>query len=160
MDSTQMLQSRHVAALESHCQTFRDRYGLPVRVRPEYARIEFIVGSIGAVTMPAHIGAPVKVRLLEQPHGRLGPIISHPRSKRWTFLVCPDLPDETALFAELFRHNVTVAPRGSEVALPSPGASPVGYREWVYEPTDGFRPAGTNVIDAFRWCLSQQNPAT
>ncbi|WP_237748127.1 DNA-directed RNA polymerase subunit beta [Nocardia brasiliensis] len=146
--------------LELERRFYQVRCGLPAHIRPDWARIEFVVGSVGAVTMPAHIGAPVKVHLKERPHGRLGPIISHPRSKRWTFLVCPDLPGDQALFAELFRHNVTVAPCGSEIALPSPGASPVGYREWVYKPTDGFRPAGTEVIAAFRWCLSRQNPVT
>ncbi len=154
MENIEILRSKQAAALESQRSFYQVACGLPARVRLDLARTVFIVGSVGAVTMPAHIGALVKVHMLAQSNGRVGPIIWHPRSKRWTFLVCPDIPGETALFAELFRHNVSVVPVGGEVALPSPFDSRLGYREWVHEPTDGFRPPGTVVVAAIRSCLS------
>ncbi|MBF6125519.1 DNA-directed RNA polymerase subunit beta [Nocardia brasiliensis] len=150
---------RRDAALERQRRFYQTVCGLPARIRPEFARIEFTVGSVGAVTMPAHLGAPVKVHLLKQSYGRACPIISHVRAKRWTFLVCPNIPgDDKSLYAELFRRNVSIVPPGGAVALPSPGDSLLGYREWVSEPTDGFRSAGTEVIDAIRCCLSQDRP--
>lgn len=154
MENTEILRPKQTAALESQSRFYQVTCGLPARLRLDLARIVFTVGSVGAVTMPAHIGALVKVHMLAQPNGRVGPIISHPRSKRWTFLVCPDIPADTALFAELFRHNVSVVPVGGEVALPSPFDSTLGYREWVHNPTDGFRPPGTVVIAAIRSCVS------
>lgn len=154
MENTELLPHKRAAALESQRRFYQVTCGLPARVRPEFARIEFTVGSVGAVTMPAHLGALVKAHMLAQPNGRVGPIVSHPRSKRWTFLVCPNIPDAVALFAELFRHNVSVVPIGAEVALPSPFDSLLGYRQWVHEPTDGYRPSGTEVLDAVRACIS------
>uniref|UniRef100_UPI003F49ABD0 DNA-directed RNA polymerase subunit beta n=1 Tax=Nocardia suismassiliense TaxID=2077092 RepID=UPI003F49ABD0 len=154
MENTETLSTRRAAALESRRRFYVVTCGLPARVRPDLARIMFTVGSVGAVTMPAHLGTLVKAHMLEQAHGRVGPIVSHPRSKRWTFLVCPNLPGDIALFAELHRHCVSVVPIGGEVALPSPLDSLIGYREWVCEPRDGFRPAGTEVIDAVRCCVS------
>ncbi|WP_051165437.1 hypothetical protein [Nocardia testacea] len=49
-----------------------------------------------------------------------GPIISHIRSGRWSFLIRPDLPDDTALFAEMFRLNISIVRTGATIALPPP----------------------------------------
>ncbi|RBO92406.1 hypothetical protein DFR74_10349 [Nocardia puris] len=46
----------------------------------------------------------------------LGPILHHPRSDRWSFLVRPDIPDDVGLFAELFRANVSVVREGPPTA--------------------------------------------
>ncbi len=101
--------------------------------------------------MPHQLGAAVKARM----HSlgvRPGPIVSHPRSKRWTFLIVPDVPDEIRLFAELFRLNVSVARFGAQIALPSPGARQAGFRVWVTPPRDTFRPSGMVVIESIRAC--------
>lgn len=142
------------AALAAQRRFYVITCGLPARIRLDLARIVFTVGSVGAVTMPARVGALVNAHMLAQPNGRIGPIVAHPRSKRWTFLVCPDIPDDVALFAELFRHNVSVVPVGGEVALPTPFDPILGYREWVCDPIDGFRPSGTAVVGAIRSCIS------
>ncbi|MFC9432459.1 DNA-directed RNA polymerase subunit beta [Nocardia sp. NPDC057030] len=145
----------HTAALESLCRFYATTCGLPARVLTDLARIEFRAGDIGAVTMPGKIGARVKARLEVPPNNSVAPIISHPRSKRWTFLVCPDLPSETGLWPELFRHNVSIVPIGAYIALPALSADPgVGYREWVDKPTDGFRPRATEIIEAVLSCVS------
>ncbi|QIS01008.1 DNA-directed RNA polymerase subunit beta [Nocardia brasiliensis] len=154
MTNTEIPIENRAAALESSRRFYQVTCGLPARVRPEFARLEFTVGSVGAVTMPARVGALVKARLLARPNGQAGPVISHPRSKRWTFLVCPDIPYDIVLFAELARHNVSVVPIGGEVPLPSPFDPLISYREWVLEPINGFRPRGTEVVDAVRACLS------
>lgn len=155
MANSDLLPDRRAAVLELRCKFYIVTCGLPARVRPEFARIEFTVGSAGAITMPAQLGALVKAHILTERNGHIGPIVSHPRSKRWTFLVCPDIPGDIALFAELFRHNVSVVPIGGEVALPSPQFdSMLGYREWVHEPSDGHRPTGTDVVGAIRCCVS------
>ncbi|WP_433655054.1 DNA-directed RNA polymerase subunit beta [Nocardia sp. CA-128927] len=145
--------------LESACRFYVVTCGLPAVVRPDLGRIVFRAGTVGAITMPAHIGARVRVCIEERP-GWAWPIVSHPRSKRWTFLVGPNLPsDDVALFAEMFRHNVSIAPMGAEVALPSPLRSDeLSCREWVCQPRDGFRPPGTAVVEAIRCCLSPHWP--
>lgn len=152
--TAEILPSERTAALESQRKFYIVTCGLPARVRPEFGRIVFTVGSVGAVTMPARLGALVKAHMCALPQDRVEPIVSHPRSKRWTFLVGPDIPGDIALFAELFRHNVSVVPIGGEVALPSPFDVLLGYREWVHEPRDGYRPSGTEVVDAIRCCVS------
>ncbi|WP_232236262.1 DNA-directed RNA polymerase subunit beta [Nocardia sp. BMG51109] len=101
------------------------------------------------LTMPSVLGQRVKTDL----RGRdveIGPIVSHPRSKRWTYLIRPDLPDEVRLFAELFRLNVSVVRTGGEIALPSPADHQYGFRTWVERPTDSYRPSGLIVVDSIR----------
>ncbi|WP_280445120.1 DNA-directed RNA polymerase subunit beta [Nocardia brasiliensis] len=154
MASTEIPTERRAAVLEKTRRFYEGTCGLPARIRPEFARLEFTVGSVGAVMMPARIGALVKARMLAQPYGQAGPIVSHPRSKRWTFLVHPDIPYDIALFAELGRDNVSVVPVGSEVPLPSPFAQLLSYREWVLEPINDFRPSGLAVVNMIRSCVS------
>ncbi|WP_069167888.1 DNA-directed RNA polymerase subunit beta [Nocardia altamirensis] len=153
MDETEVLPVVAVESLASRCRFYREVCGLPARVRPDVERIVFTSGSVGAVTMPAELAAPVKAYMLSR-HSRIGPVISHPRSKRWTFLVRPDIPDEVQLFAELFRRNASVARWGAEVVLPSPYDRHMTYRVWVNSPRDGFRPSGMAVVEAMRSCPS------
>ncbi|MBF6225661.1 hypothetical protein IU470_11170 [Nocardia abscessus] len=82
----------------------------------------------------------------------IGEEFSHVRSKRWTFLTRPDLPDDVRLFAELFRLNVSIVPSGGEIALPSPVDADAGYRHWIVAPQDGFRPSGSSIVDTVRSC--------
>ena len=89
---------------------------------------------------------------LTQPRIVLGPIVSHVRSKRWTFLTRPDLPDDVRLFAELFRLNVSIVPSGGEIALPSPADADAGYRHWFVAPQNVFRPSGSSIVDTVRSC--------
>ncbi|WP_330232897.1 DNA-directed RNA polymerase subunit beta [Nocardia sp. NBC_00508] len=101
--------------------------------------------------MPGSLGQAVKTEM--QCWGTdLGPILSHPRSRRWTYLIRPDLPDEVSLFAELFRLNVSVVRDGGTIALPSPTGECPGFRHWVEPPRSMYRPSGRAVLDAIRAC--------
>ncbi|WP_280493769.1 DNA-directed RNA polymerase subunit beta [Nocardia asiatica] len=134
----------------SRCRFYQEICGLPARVHPQLRQLFIPSGSVGAVTVPAELGAAVKCHM--QGHGvPPGPIVSHPRSKRWTFLVVPDIPDDVALFGELFRLNASVARLGAQIALPSL-ADRHGFRVWVQAPRDSYRPSGLAVIESIRAC--------
>jgi hypothetical protein len=137
----------------ARCRFYREAFGLPARVQPELGRILFVSGSVGAITMPAQLGAGVRAHLLDR-GVRLGPIVSHPRSKRWTFVIVPDIPDsDMGLFAELFRLNVSVARQGAQIALPSPADGDLGFRVWAHAPRGTYRPRGMVVVEAIRVCV-------
>ncbi|BDT99052.1 DNA-directed RNA polymerase subunit beta [Nocardia sputorum] len=132
----------------SLCLFYR-QCGLAAAVQPELGRIVVPAGRVGAITMPARLGQEVKA-LMQVRRRALGPILSHPRSGRWTYLVRPDLPDEVGLFAELFRLNVSVARYGAQIALPSPADRSPCFRVWVEPPRDTFRPSASVVVAAIR----------
>ncbi|MGY2027330.1 DNA-directed RNA polymerase subunit beta [Nocardia gipuzkoensis] len=137
----------------ARCRFYREVCGLPARIEPSMGQISLRSGSVGAITVPAQLGAMVKIRMRKL-GGPAGPIISHPRSKRWTFLVVPDIPGDMPLFSELFRLNATLAPIGAQIALPSP-ADGVGarFRVWAQAPRDSYRPSALAVIGAIRDCV-------
>ncbi|MFI9632620.1 DNA-directed RNA polymerase subunit beta [Nocardia sp. NPDC051929] len=112
------------------------------------------MGVAWAVIMPATLGQDVKV-WMQRHHHALGPIMSHPRSKRWTYLTQPDLPDDITLFAEMFRLNVSLVCAGGTVALPSPADQGTTFRSWVVRPASAFRPAGSVVVAAIRGCVAE-----
>ncbi|WP_330233706.1 hypothetical protein OHA40_15295 [Nocardia sp. NBC_00508] len=100
--------------------------------------------------MPSSLGQAVKAHMQSR-SVPLGPILAHPRSNRWTFLITPDLPEsDSRLFAELFRLDVSVARTGSTIALPSPTASVGAIRRWIVPPRKNFRPSGRVVVEAIR----------
>ncbi|WP_433662855.1 DNA-directed RNA polymerase subunit beta [Nocardia sp. CA-128927] len=136
------------------CAYYRRTCGLPAGIHPEVGRIVVRAGIVGAITMPAPLGQRVRDDML---HNRitLGPIISHLRSSRWTFLCRPDLPNDMTLFAELFRLNVTLVPHGAEIALPAPSDTRTGHRHWIVAPRDTFRPSGLIVLTALRSCTAR-----
>ncbi|MFI5538570.1 DNA-directed RNA polymerase subunit beta [Nocardia sp. NPDC051900] len=143
----------------SRCLFYRQECGLPAVVDPpELGRIVMRAGSVWAMTMPTRLGQAVKAHM----HNRsvpLGPIVGHPRSGRWTFLIQPDLPDDVRLFAELFRLDVSVARTGAMIALPSPTAAVGAIRHWTVPPRNAFRPAGRFVVEAVR-AWADQMPRT
>ncbi|MEV6323033.1 DNA-directed RNA polymerase subunit beta [Nocardia sp. NPDC051787] len=135
----------------ARCAYYRHTCDLPAGVHPEIGRITVRAGFVGAITMPAMLGRRVRDDLTDRLIG-LGPIICHERSKRWTFLTRPDLSDDVRLFAELFRHNVSIVPCGGEIALPSPDDANARYRHWIVAPRNGFRPSGSSIVEAIRSC--------
>ncbi|MEU2030644.1 DNA-directed RNA polymerase subunit beta [Nocardia amamiensis] len=155
LDDTQVLPPVQADTPSTRCRFYWETCGLPARVQPEIGSIIVPAGRVGAITMPHQLGAAVKSRMHSQ-GVQLGPIVSHPRSKRWTFLIVPDVPDENRLFAEMFRLNVSVSRFGAQIALPSPGARQAGFRVWVTPPRDAFRPFGTAVIECIRACQPQR----
>ncbi|WP_051175544.1 hypothetical protein [Nocardia exalbida] len=137
----------------SRCRFYREVCGLPARIDGPSGRMFLPSGSVGAITVPAQLGAVVKIRM-QKLGDPAGPIISHPRSKRWTLLVRPDIPHDMPLFSELFRLNATLVPIGAQIALPSP-ADGVGdrFRVWAQAPSDSYRPGALAVIGAIRDCV-------
>lgn len=157
-DDTQVLPLAQADTTATRCRFYRQVCGLAVVVQPEHGgRIIVPTGSVGAITMPAQLGASVKNHMLTRTM-RLGPIVSHPRSKRWSFLIRPDVPDDMRLFAELFRLNVCMSPFGAQIALPSPVCGPISFRTWVQAPRDSFRPSGLAVVESIRACTGPSAP--
>ncbi len=138
---------------------YRQRFGLDAQVQPGTDRIFVRAGkALAAFTMPDVLGIQVKVRLRAR-SGCVGPIIAHPRSKRWTF---PALPADTDLsdllvYAEMFRHYVDIASVNAEILLPSPAdRHPAAYRLWVDPPVDDYLPLAGDVLNSVRECLAAQ----
>lgn len=142
----------------SRCLFYRRQCDLPAVVDPpELGRIVLRAGSVWAMTMPTRLGQAVKAHM--QSRGvPLGPIVGHPRSGRWSFLIRPDLPDDVPLFAELFRLDVSVCREGATIALPSPTASVGSIRCWIEPPRNSFRPSGQVVVEAIRAWADQIPP--
>ncbi|WP_280184731.1 MULTISPECIES: DNA-directed RNA polymerase subunit beta [Nocardia] len=139
----------------SVCDFYRKVCDLPAEVDPPHTgRIVIRTGVVCGLMMPAFIGSEVKLRM--QGPGRVGPILTHPRSHRWTFLARADLPDAIGLFAEMSRLQVSIICGGGIIALPGPGQRPGLFRAWVQPPRDPFRPYGTAVVDAIRGCVVQR----
>ncbi|MGK8523738.1 DNA-directed RNA polymerase subunit beta [Nocardia asteroides] len=134
----------------SRCAYYRQVCDLPAEVCPSHpGRIVMRTGSVWAVTMPASSGRDVDAWLHSHGH-RAGPVLTHPRSRRWTFLVRPDLSEEMELFAEMFRADVSIVGAGGLVALPGPEQRPGRFRAWLSRPRDAFRPSGRIVVAAIR----------
>ncbi|MBF6464879.1 DNA-directed RNA polymerase subunit beta [Nocardia beijingensis] len=134
----------------SRCMFYRRNCGLNAVIDPpELGRIVMRAGSVWAVTMPSRLGRAVKAHM--QGRGVApGPIVGHPRSDRWTFLIRPDIEDDDVkLFAEMFRRDVSIAREGAVIALPSPGPNGC-IRQWVVPARNAFLPSGLAVIDAVR----------
>ncbi|RJO72067.1 DNA-directed RNA polymerase subunit beta [Nocardia panacis] len=137
----------------TRCAYYRRTCDLPAGIHPEIGRIVVKAGAVGAVTMPAPLGQRVREELLRR-RMTVGPIISHARSGRWTFLVRPDIRDDVHIFADMFRLNVSIVPIGGEIALPSPADAQTGYRQWVVPPADTYRPSGLDIIETVRACTA------
>ncbi|WP_067471428.1 DNA-directed RNA polymerase subunit beta [Nocardia amamiensis] len=158
MDDTRILPMVQADTPTTRCRFYRQSCGLPAIVQPELGgRIVVLAGSVGAITMPARLGGAVKSHMQSQ-GVRLGPIVSHPRSKRWTYIVVPDVPDEVRLFAELFRLDAYVTRTGAQIALPSPVGRSAGFRVWVMPPRNEFRPSGIAVVESIRECAGPPAP--
>jgi hypothetical protein len=142
--------------LQSRAQFYRKVCGLSAYVRPELEAIIVAASdTLGAIIMPA----PLAVRVCDHMHSRgisVGPIITNSRANRWTILVRPDIPDDTATYARMFRIQVHVARAREEIALPSPITRHLGIRRWKQSPTDSFRPAASVVLTAITACTTPQ----
>ncbi len=136
----------------SRCEFYRRVCGLAAVVQPGTGRIVMPAGSVWALRMTSVLGQAVRHDL----HVRrcaVGPIVSHPRSGTWMFLVRPDLPESDRLLAQLYGARVAVHRRGGEIPLPSPGDRPFTMRQWVEPLRDQFRPSGALVVAAVSRCL-------
>ena len=101
--------------------------------------------------MPADLGEAVHRQLSRS--DLAGPVVDHPRARRWTFLTGPADADTltASVSAELFRLYATVACTGSRIVLPSADDERTGYRTWVQRPEAADTvPPLAEVIDATR----------
>ncbi|WP_245839229.1 DNA-directed RNA polymerase subunit beta [Nocardia donostiensis] len=115
-------------------------------------RISVAARVVWAIRVSASVGHSVRQDLRNRWRVE-GPIVSHPRSATWSFLVEPDVPLSPSLIGPLFRANVAVHRDGAEIALPSPADRPFTARHWVVAPRDKFRPSGSVVLAAISRCL-------
>ncbi|WP_336083986.1 hypothetical protein [Nocardia sp. SSK8] len=140
------------STLETRCVRYRRELHLPATIDPDSRRILLAIGAHhGAVTMPGELGERVQARL--HAAGIAGPVVAHPRARRWTFLTGPCHPEDLdpTESAELFRLYATVACHGSRIVLPSPDDERTGYRTWVRIPeAEDRRPPLDAVIEAAR----------
>ncbi|TLF92950.1 DNA-directed RNA polymerase subunit beta [Nocardia cyriacigeorgica] len=141
----------------TRCLYYRQVCNLPASIDPpELGRIVIRADNVWALMMPSALGLAVKKDLqrcrTHEAGDGAGPIISHVRSGRWSFLIQPDLPDDTALFAEMFRLDVSVVRTGATIALPSPTDRGELFRRWIQPPRSDFRPSGSIVIESIRAC--------
>ena len=136
----------------SRCSYYRRVCDLPAVIDPPHlGRITMTASYVWGLMMPAHLGQAVLAHM-RGVGAEIGPVMSHPRSLRWTFLVRPNLSDDVSLFAEMFRHNVSVVRDGGTIALPSPTDQRVEFRRWVEPPRCIFRPSGLVVVEPIRAC--------
>ncbi|WP_435593764.1 DNA-directed RNA polymerase subunit beta [Nocardia sp. bgisy118] len=134
---------------------YRSVCHLPAVLQPDTGRISFAAGMVWAVAMPAELGQMVKVHIERNKQGG-GPIVTHPRSHTWTFLVRSDIP-ATMIAAEaaLFHaRRITVLGNGDHVALPSPADQGSEHRVWITAAHSVFRPSGRAVLYAVHACLA------
>ncbi|MQY29090.1 hypothetical protein NRB56_46790 [Nocardia sp. RB56] len=138
--------------LEVRCVQYRREFHLPASIDAGSRHILLDVGGpYGAITMPAELGERVQDRLARA--DLTGPVIHHPRARRWTFITSACRPDvlTASVSAELFRLYATVACAGSQVVLPSADDERTGYRTWVQAPGNADRvPPLAVVIEATR----------
>lgn len=129
---------------------YRQHCGLPVSIDPCSGRLVVRAGAIAAITMPDALGERVSTSL-RAAGVEPGSIIAHTRSRRWTFLLEPDIAfDDYELYAEMYCRSVTLAPIGASVALPVPGDPEDGYRRWKHLPFGTFRPSAALVLEHVR----------
>ncbi|MFE3259192.1 hypothetical protein ACFXPS_24185 [Nocardia sp. NPDC059091] len=103
----------------------------------------------GAITMPADLGERVQQQLAQA--DLAGPVVHHPRARRWTFITGPARPESLtkSVAAALFRLYATVACPGAQVVLPSADDERTGYRTWVHSPDSSDTvPPLESVIEA------------
>ncbi|MBH0781226.1 hypothetical protein IT779_33630 [Nocardia sp. NEAU-351] len=138
------------------CRAYRKDHGLFAVVEPALGRIMLEIGAVGAVVVPAALGARVRETLRADGRPSPGPIITHPRSDRWTFLTGPTDNSylDMTLFADLFRVCAALALPGSRIVLPSPADELTGYRDWIAPPLGDYRPDLAEVIAATRSCAT------
>lgn len=134
----------------SRCGYYRKMCDLPTRFDPDSGRITMRTNLIWAIVMPSDLGQRTKVCLEHRGRGG-GPIISHPRSGGWTFLVRSDIALATLNGVKPYR--VRVIGHGEEIALPSPADRGSFFRAWIVAAHTPHRPSGGEVMDAVRTVL-------
>ncbi|MTE15061.1 hypothetical protein [Nocardia aurantiaca] len=138
------------STLEVRCMQYRREFHLPASIDPTSRHILLDIGNrYGAITMPADLGERVQQQLAQA--DLAGPVVHHPRARRWTFITGPARPESLtkSVAAALFRLYATVACPGAQVVLPSADDERTGYRIWIHSPeTIDTVPPLESVIEA------------
>ncbi|WP_329405460.1 DNA-directed RNA polymerase subunit beta [Nocardia vinacea] len=132
---------------QTRCEFYRRTCELPAQVDPTSGRITMRANLIWGLMMPSVLAQQVKRRLEVDQRG-VGPIVLHPRSNTWTFIVRSDVPLNA--FNGLYKHQVQVINAGGEIALPSPAPQGGLTRSWIIPPNATYRPSGFEVVNALR----------
>ncbi|WP_327109981.1 DNA-directed RNA polymerase subunit beta [Nocardia sp. NBC_01730] len=145
----------------SRCAFYRKVCQLPTVVDPDSGQITMRAGLVWGVMMPVELGQVVKVDMERRQLGG-GPIVSHPRSRTWTFLTRSDIVQKLRenIDAELFRHRVTLIGTGGRIGLPSPTDRGVAYRAWITAAYSPFRPSGAAVVESIRAVIAPRRHYT
>ncbi|MFI8975016.1 DNA-directed RNA polymerase subunit beta [Nocardia asteroides] len=139
--------------VQARCDFYR-AYGIDAYLQVDLRRLIVVANSrLAGLTLPAELAMRVRGRLRVQQID-LGPVISHPRSKRWTLLVTGNVPADKVTCARLFRHQVSVVRSGTQIALPAPIEGYENLRYWVEPPTAPL-PSGAVVAQAILECVEQ-----
>ncbi|MEU6560114.1 hypothetical protein [Nocardia nova] len=153
-NSTAFPTARRAAIQEAlaRCRRYRKENELYGIVEPVQGRILLEIGPVGAVTVPATLGAAIRDFLTMRGHS--GPIIGHPRSARWTFLTdhVDDSAQDAAIASDMFHRCAAVVAPGTTVVLPSPVDERTGYRVWIDSPRQDHRPELAEVLAATLGC--------
>ncbi|MBH0775787.1 DNA-directed RNA polymerase subunit beta [Nocardia bovistercoris] len=142
----------------ARCEYYRKVCELPAVVDPRHGGITFRAGLVWGLMMASELGRRVKLELERTGRGG-GPIVSHPRSGTWCFLVRSDIPTTRLTEdAALFRSGVRVIADGAVIALPSPVDTDPAYRAWISAAHSPFRPSGMSVLEAVGVCADRRLP--
>jgi hypothetical protein len=103
---------------------YQELLGWPVSVRVgDRALVVAVGGTLGAVVMPAMLGA----RVLACWEGQPAAVVTNADGTRWTFFCKPVAPDDLGIPAS----QVELVPAGSHVAIPSESEL------WIRRPAPG-----------------------
>ncbi|MGW5440391.1 DNA-directed RNA polymerase subunit beta [Nocardia asteroides] len=151
-DTQQSSSAAPEEALRAHCEFYR-AHGTDAHVQEDLWRLIVVANSrLAGMTLPAELATRVRDHLHTKQIG-LGPVISHPRSKRWTLLVTGNAPTDRVTCAQMFRHQVSLSRSGTQIALPAPTEWHENLRYWVEPPTAQL-PSGAVVTQAILDCIA------
>jgi hypothetical protein len=130
---------------------YEELLGWPVSVQIGRRDLVILIGgSVGAVSMPARLGAQVRQEL---GFAMLcGPIVADPGGGSWTFLTKPAGPLRADVAHDLAAVRVWVASRGAAVQIPcDTKGSAIGGWRWVERPVANRPlPPGSAVVSMVR----------
>jgi hypothetical protein len=131
--------------------TYEELLGWPVSIQVGSRELVILVGgTVGAVGMPARLGAHVRQEL---GFAMLcGPIVADPSGSTWTFLTKPAGALRADVAQDLDAVRVWVAPRGCSIQIPwNIKGSTIGGWRWVERPmANRPLPPGSAVISMVR----------
>jgi hypothetical protein len=119
---------------------YEELLGWPVSIQVGSRDLALVIGArIGAVSMPARLGARVRQELGFALLS--GPILADPSASWWTFLTKPTGALRPDVAHDLAAVRARIAPRGATTQIPLPPTD----RRWVERPTRPLPPASAVI---------------